>query len=219
MDYGSHGMAGVLSVLGPDWRPVKVQAINIDVLFRHRILQGDPWLMESDDNAQFKVMLENAKTGGWATIFMEATWCGAHIGPKEMRSGKGGGGFFRIEGDKGMIDACNHPSITIKHWDGGETVIPTKEYPGETVSFEDEIGTMINCVGDGCKPWIDINFGAEIIAICDAAYWSAIEKRTVTLEEFKTHARSYVKKYGDNEEAELALLKDLLAPYAWKGQP
>ena len=217
MDYGSHGLAGVWSVLGRGYRFVKVEAVSIDVLFRHRVLEGDPYIMEVDDNARFKVLLENSETGGWVTVYMEATWCGGHIGPKEMRTGAGGGGFLRIEGDEGVVGAFEKGVITVTRWDGGETVHPLREFPGETISFNNEIETFIDCVRAGTPPEVDVHFGAEVIAVCGAAYLSAIRKRAVTLDEFKDFSRGYVKKHGDNEEAELAVLKDLLAPYAYEG--
>ena len=65
----------------------------------------------------------------------------------------------------------------------------------------------------GKPPEVDVAFGAEIIAICGAAYLSALRRRAITIEEFKDFSRTYVQKHGDNEEAEEALLTDLLAPY------
>ncbi|GAG43891.1 unnamed protein product, partial [marine sediment metagenome] len=172
--------------------------------------------MEVEDNARFKVLMENSGTGGWLTIHMEATWCGGHIGPKEMRTDAGGGGFLRIEGDGGVIDASGKGAISVERWDGGKTVTPLREYPGESISFNDEIETFVDCVRGGTPPEVDIDFGAEIIAVCGAAYLSAIRKRAVSLDEFKDFSRGYVEKHGDNEEAELAILKDLLAPYAYE---
>ena len=130
-----------------------------------------------------------------------------------MRPGEGGGGDLRIEGDAGVINGSEKARITVTRWDGGETVYPLREYPGETISFLHEIEHFIDCVRTGTPPDVDVNFGAEIIAVCGAAYLSAIRKRAVTLDEFKEFSRGYVTKYGDNEQAEEALLADLLAPY------
>ena len=214
MDYGSHGLAGVWSVLGTNYQFKQVEAVSIDVLFRHRVLEGDPVVMEVDDNARFKVLLEDAQSGSWVTIFMEASWCGGHIGPREMRKDVGGGGFFRIEGDEGLLDASDSEKIILRRWDGGETIFPLRQYAGETISFNSEIETMIECARTGHPPEIDVHFGAEIIAVCGAAYYSAIEKRAVTLEEFKKLCRSYAKKHGDTEQASVALLEYLMKPYA-----
>jgi len=220
MDYGSHGLAGVWSVLGARWQFRRVEAVSIGVRFRHRVLEKDlePYVMEVDDNAWFKALLEDPATGSWVDVFMEATWCGGHIGPRSMRKDIGGGGFFRIEGDDGMLDASEPNKIVLQRWDGGETVFPMREAPGETVSFNAEIETMVECVRRGTAPEVDVHFGAEIIAVCDAAYWSAIEKRAVTLDEFKAHCREYVQQHGDTEEASLALLGDLMKPYAYGGK-
>jgi len=217
MDYGSHGLAGVWSVLGAGYRFKQGEAVSIDVLFRDRGLEGDPVTMQVEDNARFKVLLEDAETGSWVTIFMEASWCGGHIGPREMRKDVGGGGFFRIEGDEGLLDASDGDKIVLRRWDGGETTFPLRQYPGETISFNSEIETMIECALAGRPPEIDVNFGAEIIAVCGAAYYSAIEKRAVTLDEFKQLCRSYVEKHGDVERASVALLTDLMKPYAAGG--
>ena len=217
MDYGSHGLAGVWSILGTKWRFTGVEAVSVDLLFPHRVLEGDPYRMEVEDNARFKVLLENTETGSWATIFMEATWCGGHIGPHQMRTGAGGGGFLRIEGDEGVLDASQKGKIVVTHWDGGETIFPLLEFKGETVSFNDEIETMVDCIRRRTPPECDVHFGAEVIAVCGAVYYSAIQKRPVTLDEFKELCGTYVEKYGAGEEATVALLQDMMKPYARGG--
>lgn len=217
MDYASHGLAGLWAVLGPNWRSTHVDAVDISVLFPYRVLEGDPFLMRVEDNAQFKVRMENSRTGSWLTIFMEATWCGGHIGPRALRRDSAGGGLFRIEGDKGFMDAAPSDKIVVTRWDGGETIYSLRELPGEGISFNDEIETMVECVRTETPPKIDVHFGAEIIAVCGAAYYSAIQKRAVTIGEFKEFCGSYVSKYGDGEAATLALLKDLMRPYARGG--
>jgi len=216
MDYGSHGLAGSWYVLGTHLKPVKVEAAAIDVLFPHRVLEGEPVVLEVDDNARIKVLLEDPATGSWVTLFLEASWTGAHIGPKQMRTGEGGGGLLRIEGDEGVIDGSHQTQITVTRWDGGETLLPVREYPGETISFLQEIGHFIDCVRTGTPPEFDLNFGAEVIALCEAAYLSAIRKHAVTVEEAKEFAREHVRKFGDGEQAEEALLADLLKPYGRK---
>ncbi len=217
MDYGSHGLAGIWSVLGRKWRFSQVEAVQIGVRFRHRVLEGDPVVMEVEDNARFKVLLEDPETGSWLTIFMEASWCGGHIGPPDMRKAGGGGGFLRIEGDEGMLDASEGDKIVLTRWDGGRTVFPLREFPGETISFNNEIETMVECVRGGSPPEVDVHFGAEIIGVCGAAYLSAIRKRAVTMDEFQSFCREYVEKHSDGEEAELALLDHLMKPYTYEG--
>ena len=44
--YLVRSMAGTWSLLGPDYRPVKVEAVAIDTLYPHRILEDEPYLME-----------------------------------------------------------------------------------------------------------------------------------------------------------------------------
>ena len=151
-------------------------------------------------------------------LILNGTWCGGHIGPREMRRDVPGCAIFRIEGDEGVIDATANDEIIVTRWDGGKTVYPLREFSGETISFNDEIETMVDCVRAGTRPQVDVQFGAEIIAVCGAAYYSAIQKRSISIEEFKEHCRSYVERYGDNEEAERALLADLMKPYTRGGQ-
>jgi len=213
MDYGSHALAGVWYVLGTHLRIAKVEAVKIAVRFPNRVLEGDPCVVEVDDDAHVKVLFEDPQCGSWTTVFLEATWCGAEIGLSEEKTGGPGGGYLRIQGDDGVIIGSERDKIRIRHWDGGETVLPLREYPGETISFNHEIETFIDCVRAGRAPEIDLSFGAEIIAAIGAAYLSAIRKQAVTLEEFKAFSRGYVEKHGDNEEAEEAILADLLKPY------
>ena len=216
MDYGSHGLAGTWYVLGTHLRPVKVEAVSVGVRFPHRVLEGEPVYLEVDDNAVFKVLFEDPDTGAWLTVFMETSYVGGHIGPRELRRDGGGGGFLRIEGTEGFIDGGDKTQFTITRWDGGQFVLPLREFAGESISFLNEIGTFIDCVRTGTPPDVDVHFGAEIIAMCGAVYLSALRGRAVTLDEFKEFSREYVKKHGDTEEAEEAIIGDLLAPYKRK---
>jgi predicted dehydrogenase len=213
MDYGSHGLAGAISFFGPDYRPIKVKAVHIGVLYPHRVLEDEPFTMEVDDNAQFKVLLENQKTGAWATIFMEATWCGGHIGKGDEKPGSQGGGYLEVVGDKAVIESRSFTSMTLKYYSGGEEEIPLIHYPGETVSVHNEMQSFFTAFREGGKPEIDIRFGADVIAICGAAYLSAIRGSAVTLEEFKDFSRDTIKKFGDNEKADDAIVLELLKPY------
>jgi len=217
MDYGSHGLAGAWYALGTYLKMVKVEAVQIGVLFPYRVLEGEPFHLEVDDNAQVKFLLEDEKTGTWTTIFLEASWSGGHIGLGKGEYGNRGGqsaGFLRLEGDKGVIDATEKDYIKITRWNGGETVVPLREYPDERISMTHEIETFIDNIQSNTPPDIDVSFGAEIIAACGAAYFSAIKKRAVTLDEFKEFSREFVEEYGDNEEADEAILKYLLQPYS-----
>jgi hypothetical protein len=76
-----------------------------------------------------------------------------------------------------------------------------------------EIETFIDHIRSDTPPDIDVRFGAEVIAACGAAYYSAIQGRAVTLYEFKEFSRGFVEKHGDSEEADEAILDYLLKPY------
>ncbi len=218
MDYGAHGLAGAWHALGKNYKPVKVETVDIRVRCRDRVLEGQPWVMEVDDNAQFKVLFEDPETGSWLTIFMEASWSGGSIGPTRNKDGTHKRLFLRVEGDRGIVDGGLAEGVKVTHWDGGETLHPLKPpVPGEHRSFYDEIDTFLDCVRTNTPPEIDVHFGAEIIAICDAAYLSAIRGETVTLDELKDFCRSYVNTHGDNVKADEALLMDLLKPYRRSG--
>jgi len=214
MDYGSHGLAGALSVLGPRFRPTRVESAGIAVLFPHRVLEEEPAHIEVEDNARVKVLVEDAEAGNWATIFLEASWCGGHIGPHPEKPGSQSGGWLRIEGDEGVIESADRKSITVRRWDGGVTTLPLREYAGETMSVLTEIETFIDCVRAGTPPAVGVEFGADVIAICDAAYLSQVRGRAVGMDEFKDYCRDLVARHGDGEEAEEALLRELLSPYA-----
>jgi predicted dehydrogenase len=213
MDYGSHALAGVWSVLGTHLRIARADAVRIGVRFPHRVLEGDPCLVEVDDDAHVRFLLEDPASGSWITVFLEATWCGAEIGLPEDKTGRPGGGYLRIQGDEGVLIASEKGSIRLRGWDGSETVLPLHEYPGETISFNHEIETFIDCIRESRPPEIDLKFGSEIIAAIGAAYLSAIRTQAVSLEEFKDFSRGYVEDHGDGERAEEAILCDLLRPY------
>jgi len=212
MDYGSHGLAGAWYVLGTHLKMVKVEAVQISVLFPYRILEGEPFHLEVDDNAQVKFLLEDEETRTWTTIFLEASWSGGHIGLGKGEYGKRGGqsaGFLRIEGDEGVIDATEKDYIKITRWDGGETIVPLREYPGERISMTHEIETLIDHIRSDTLPDIDVRFGAEVIAACGAAYFSAIQERAVTIDEFKEFSHCSISfpwpKNGDTTALKLRL--------------
>ena len=213
MDYGSPGLAGVWHMLGTHLRVARVEAVRIGVRHRHRLLEGDPFVMEVDDDAHVRFLFEDPATGAWTTVFMESTWCGGEIGLHESKGGGQGDGYLRIAGENGVIDATGSGEIRILKWDGGETRVPLREYPGETISVREEIETCVDCVAQDIPPEFDIEFGADIIAAIGAAYLSAVEHRAVTLDEFKEFSRGYVREHGDGEDAENAILDALLAPY------
>jgi len=213
MDYGSHGLAGVWYMLGTHLRISRVEAVRIGVRHRHRVLEGDPFVMEVDDDAHVRFLFEDPASGAWTTVFMESTWCGGEIGLHESKSGGQGDGYLRIEGEDGVIDATGSDAVRILRWDGGETRIPLRVYPGETISVREEIETCIDSVARGARPEYDIEFGAEIIAAIGAAYLSAVEGGAVTPADFKEFSLGHVEELGDNEAAEDAVLDYLLAPY------
>ncbi len=215
MDYGSHGLAGSWFILGDAFRPTRVESAGIELRFPHRVLEDEPVRMEVEDNARVKVLMEDAQAGSWVTIYLEATWCGGHIGLHPQKPGGQAGGYIRLEGDEGVIETADATSISVRRWDGGETTVPLREYRGESISVLGEVESFIDCVRAGTPPAAGVEFGADIIAMCDAAYLSRVLGRAVTLEEFKDHARGLVREHGDGEEAEEALLAELMEPYRW----
>jgi predicted dehydrogenase len=218
MDYGSHGLAGIWYALGLNHRPVLVEAVKIATLFPHRVLEGEPYLVEVDDEAQIKVLFEDPSTGVWATVFLEATWSGGHIGLGPEKSGGQANGYLRMIGDKGVLHTHEATRITLEEWNGGQSELPLISHPGERISFDDQIGSFLRCVRTGGQPEIDARFGAEIIATCGAAYLSAIRGQAVTLQEFKAFCQGYLDRYGDCEQADDAIVLELLKPYQYGGE-
>ena len=215
MDYGSHGLAGAWSALGTHLKPVRVEAVRVGVFFPHRVLEGDPYHIEVDDNAQFKVLFQDPVDGSWLTLFMEASWIGGHIGFNPDNLERQNGNMWII-GDEGVIESLQEPDLHIRRWDGGETTLPMIPFKGESISFVRGIGDFIDCVRTGTPPEFDVNFGADVIAICGSVYLSAIRGVAVTLEEFKEYSRGFIEQYGDNEQADDAIVLDLLKPYKRK---
>jgi predicted dehydrogenase len=215
MDYGAHGLAGAWAALGAHLRPIRVEAVRVGVLYPHRIIEGEPYYMEVDDNAQFKVLFEDPEDRSWLTLFMEASYIGGHIGFNPQKLERQNGNMWII-GDEGVIESMQEPDLHIRYWNGGETTLPMIPFKGETVSFDRGIGDFFDCVLTGTPPQYDVNFGADVIAICGCVYLSAILGRAVTLEEFKTYSLEFIEQFGDNEQADDAIVLDLLKPYKRK---
>ena len=186
MDYGSHGMAGAWYVVGTRLRPIKVEAVSIGVRFPHRILEGDPCYLEVDDNAQIKVLFEDPDTGRWVTVFLEATWCGGHIG---LDQAQGRRPEWRLPASAGRCWRHQRHAENLDHHHGlelGETVLPIREYRGRDHldGNRDRDHGRLHPRSLRC-PRCDVRFGADVIAIIEAAYLSALRGRAVTLDEFK----------------------------------
>ena len=210
LDYGSHGLAAAWSILGRRYVPRRVEAIDIGVRYRHRVLENEPFVMEVDDNAQIQVLFENLETGSWCTLFMETTWCGPHIGFGEHRRES-----IQVTGSKGVIETSwLTDKITLRSYDGGITEIPLLKEAGERFFIAAGIRAFVDCMRLGRPPELDIHFGAGIAAVCSAAYLSAIRKKAIAFDELDAYAQRFVDEYGDCEEADDAMVTALLAPYA-----
>jgi predicted dehydrogenase len=211
LDYGSHGLASAWSILGKRYAPKRVEAIDISVRFRNRVLENEPFVMEVDDNAQIKVLFEDEDSGSWCTLFMETTWCGPHIGFGEHRRES-----IQILGNKGVIETSwLTDRVTVRTFNGGNTEIPLLEEAGERFFIASGIREFIDCIREEKPPELDSEFGAGIAAVCTAAYLSAIRKRAVTLDELKEYCREFVERFGDGQQADDAIVEELLAPYAF----
>ena len=140
---------------------------------------------EPDIVAEVTAGGEEPESGRWITMFMEATWSGHHIG---LREGKGAmqrnGGIF-IQGDNGTLGVTPDNDLEARRWDGSSEVFVMPKVAGETVSMYNEISNGVDCVRNQTPPDIDVRFGAEVIAVCGAAYYSQLLGRAVTVEEFK----------------------------------
>jgi hypothetical protein len=84
------------------------------------------------------------------------------------------------------------------------------------MSFNEQIGTFLDRVRTGTPTVYDARYGAEVIAVCGAAYLSALRGRAVTLEEFKDYCREHLTRLGDGEAADDAIVTELLEPYKRK---
>lgn len=211
--YGSHGLAGALSLFWPASVPIAVEAVSIRRKHPDRVVQGTPMRLEVDDNAQIKVKMHDAESGSWATVFFEATIVGGHIGLTPTHGGGQSNGFLQIIGDKGMITTEASDSMQIRYWNGGVEEIPLLTFAGESISFVTEFSEFFDAYRAGAEPLISAEFGSNVIAVCGAGYLSAKEGGAVTLDHFKEYSRSFVAKYGDNTEADDAVILDLLEPY------
>lgn len=214
MAYGSHGLAGALSLSWPNAAPVAVEAVSVATRRPERMVKGELSHLQVDDNAQIKVLVEDTTSGSWSTVFFEATLVGGHIGLSETHGGGQSSGLLRIIGDKGMIDTESSENMTIKYWTGGVEEIPLREYAGESISFQTEMNAFFEAFSVGTKPVFDGEFGSAVIAVCGSSYLSAKEGGTVSLDQFKDYCRGFTERLGDTSEADDAIITDLLEPYA-----
>ena len=213
MAYGSHGLAGALSLFWPQAVPVEVEAVSITTRHPDRTFKGETLHLEVDDNAQIKVKVEDPVTGSWSTVFFEATLVGGHIGLSATHSGGQNSGLLQIIGTKGMIDSESSTSMTLKYWNGGVEEIPIIEYPGESISFKTEMSEFFDAYAAGRTPVYGAQFGANIIATCGASYLSAKVGGTVSIDQFKQYSSGFVDRLGDTSDADDAIIVDLLEPY------
>jgi len=212
LDYGSHGITGAWTAIGYEWKPIRVFTNRIGVLHRHRILEGEPFVMEVDDNAQFEILFQRPKDAAWLTVFMETSYAGLHIGDNpdgETRQNRD----LWVQGESGRLESLRDGCFRVHRWDGGKRLIPRPEYAAECDAFDKGVSDFLDGIRSGQAPVVDGRMGAEVMAVIGAVYLSGLSKRAVTLDEFKEYCGTSIGRFGDNAEADDAIVTALTEPF------
>ncbi len=185
LDYGSHAVTAAWFILGFDKKLEAVRSLRIGVKERTRVVQGRLREIEVDDDAHFKAIFSDPKTGDWHTVVIETTWAYPEFG----RDSSDTSGFLVIRGSEGTItgyfDENGQEYVRISRYAGGEFSFPIKSYTSEAMSFTEEIRNFCICISEQHEPFLNAEKGAGTIKVINMAQLSELYgRKTVTVEEF-----------------------------------
>lgn len=191
MDYGSHAVSNVWSVIGYDKIPTEVSSMGIVLREKTRLVEGRVQNVSIDDDAHFKILFRDPRTNGWITACVEATWTWQHFGPRSSDVD----GTFEAEGSLGRlstkVDENGTCYLELSSHTMGQRRIPVENVLSEEQSFFSEFQSFARSILLRKQPYLNAENGAEIIAILNAAQLSEQKsRRAVSLEELKSFSRS-----------------------------
>ena len=178
-------MTAAWFTLGFDKKLEAVRSLRIGVKERTRVVQGRLREIEVDDDAHFKAIFSDPKTGDWHTVVIETTWAYPEFG----RDSSDTSGFLVIRGSEGTItgyfDENGQEYVRISRYAGGEFSFPIKSYTSEAMSFTEEIRNFCICISEQHEPFLNAEKGAGTIKVINMAQLSELYgRKTVTVEEF-----------------------------------
>ncbi len=192
LDYGSHAVAAACFILGFDKKLEAVRSLRIGVKERTRVVRGRMQEICVDDDAHFKVLFSDPKTGDWSSAVIESTWAYPEFGPQSSDTN----GFLVIRGSEGVItgyfDETGQEYVRITRYAGGDFSFPINSYTSEAMSFTEEMRNFYICIREGRRPFLNAKKGAQTIQIINMAQLSeTLERKAVTPELFEAFVREH----------------------------
>lgn len=186
LDYGSHAVTAAWFILGFDKKLEAVRSLRIGVKERTRVVQGRMREIEVDDDAHFKAIFSNPRTGDWHNVVIETTWAYPEFG----RDSSDTSGFLVIRGSEGTITGCfdenGQEYVRISRYAGGDFSFPIKSYTSEAMSFTEEIRNFCICISEGHAPFLNAQKGAGTIQVINMAQLSELrDRKTITVKDFE----------------------------------
>lgn len=190
MDYGSHAVTNAWFLVGLDKRPVEVRSMGIECREPVRVVEGRMQRINIDDDAHFKVLFRNDKTGDWIDVAIESTWTWQHFGTRSSDVE----GYVEVEGTLGRMstekdDETGALSIQVESRTMGKRMIPVTNVGSEEYSFNCEFINLARSILKNKRPYYNAEIAQDTIAILNAAQLSEqCCRKTVSLEELKEYS-------------------------------
>jgi predicted dehydrogenase len=214
MDYGTHGVTATWFLVGFDKVPVRIKSTGIRARHRTRILDGRLQTMAVDDDAHLKILYEDAATGDWITVVMEATWSWPELGPE----GGSTRGYILVEGTEGTItgyvDEKDRDFLKVSRYGYGDKLIQVQSVAAEKDSHEKEIRNFIECIRSGQRSILNEDVGLGVMEILGSAYLSEVRGgRAVAPAEFHQFSQEIGSQHADDASGGLAIVEALMKPF------
>jgi predicted dehydrogenase len=215
MDYGSHAVNSIWFLVGYDKVPTEIRSLGIECRQPMRLIGGRFRMLETDDDAHFKILFVNPKNGDWITVVIEATWSWPELGPEssDVR------GYIEIEGSKGtvtgFVDENDRDFLRVRSRGFGERLIPVQSTLSESGSFQDEINNFIMAIRASVPSMLNASVGAGIINMLNCAQLSELRGRvSITPRELEAFSRETAGKALDAWQAGDQIISTLYAPFS-----
>ena len=202
VDMGCHAIGVAWYLVNLKRKPIAVKAEKfngITIKAKDRIINGCFREITVEDDAHVLIKFIDEEDSSWTTALIEGSWTG-----KEYEN-------IKVFGTNALAEIRTT---------NGEAIIKVSDYLGAERSYrvdirEDfvntlmyEIRNMCECVLTGKKSLLNEKFGAKVMEIIDAAYYSEMKgRKTVYLEDFEKFIEKFREKYKEKASDEFIKMK------------
>jgi hypothetical protein len=171
-------------------------------------------MIETDDDAHFKVRFVNPGNRDWSTALIEATWSWTELGPQ----GSDVRGYLEVEGSlgtvTGIVDEHDQDFLRVRSRAFGERLIPVGAALSDSDVFKLEIDNFVKCIRVAVPSILNAEVGAGVTGILNAAQLSELRGRvSVTPKDVAEFSEQLAADAPDAWQAGDRIISALYAPF------